>query len=112
MEQLTARVPEDMAAEIDDLADESDRSKSDVLRELLRKGLDADAMRAENTELRNRLQAMESRQRDTGELVEFVEEQRSLQREQAMRDRLRSEAGVFTRAKWWLTGMPKNESED
>lgn len=53
-------------------------------------------------ELRSKLVATSGKIEASNELVRVVEEEQSLQTRQA-------QAGVFTRAKWWLTGMPKED---
>lgn len=40
------------------------------------------------------------------ELVEYVEEQRQVERYRARRERMLDQAGIVTRAKWKLTGVP------
>lgn len=46
------------------------------------------------------------------ELVEYVDEQRELERYRERRERLLDQAGALTRAKWWLTGVPADELEE
>lgn len=54
-------------------------------------------------ELRSKLVATAERVDASNELVRVVEEEQSIQKR-------RAEAGILTRTKWWITGMPgKNE---
>ena len=46
------------------------------------------------------------------ELVEYVEQERTLQERRADREREREEAGIFTRAQWWLFGRPAEDTAD
>lgn len=112
MASYTLRVNEELESEIEDFMADSDVNQSEDLRKLIRRGLEYDSLQARNDELRNQLQAANKKNADIDELVEYHEEERSLQRIQNERDRLRSEAGVFTRFSWWVTGMPSVESED
>lgn len=64
-----------------------------VARELRECQQDLEHAEARRDELRRQLSAVNSRQEDVGELVEYVEEERSYR-----------EAGLATRAKWWLFG--------
>lgn len=50
-------------------------------------------------EMRSKLVATTEKVEASNELVRVVEEEQSLQSR-------RAQAGVLTRAKWWLTGMP------
>jgi peptidoglycan hydrolase CwlO-like protein len=53
-------------------------------------------------ELRNELAAANRRIDSADELVEYVSEERSVEQR-------RRQAGIVTRAKWFLTGMPDEE---
>lgn len=53
-------------------------------------------------ELRSKLIATTEKVDASNELVQVVEEEQSLQKQ-------RAQAGMLTRAKWWLTGMPSEE---
>lgn len=67
---------------------------------------EVESIEAERDDLQRQLRAVNSREDDVGELVEYVQEERSLQREDRARQRMKETAGVLTRAKWWVTGMP------
>ena len=63
----------------------------------------ATELEARAEELRNELQAANRRIDSANEIVEYVEEEKSLE------DR-RRKAGLGTRAKWWLFGMDDGEA--
>ena len=56
--------------------------------------------------LQRQLAATNSRIDEVTEIVEYVDEQRELERYRERRERMVDQAGVLTRAKWWLTGVP------
>jgi hypothetical protein len=74
------------------------------VRELLAKGLAFDervsALETENDRLRRELRATNARQEDVGELVEYVEREKSLQK----RREERRDAPLWRRAKWFIFG--------
>lgn len=53
-------------------------------------------LREENKRLRGELQTTNARQDDVGELVEYVEEQRSIERRRAEREERRRQANIIT----------------
>jgi flagellar biosynthesis chaperone FliJ len=73
---------------------------------------DLEDAEARQDALRRQLQAANSRDEDHQELVEYVQDERRLQRQREERERMKETAGVLTRAKWWVTGMPDPESAD
>ena len=85
-----------------DVAREYEERVNELEREL-------ESIRAERDDLRRQLSVANSREEDVGELVEYVQEERSLQRRREEREHMKETAGVFTRAKWWVTGMPDVE---
>ena len=97
---VAARVSPDTAAEIERLQNDGERSQSEAVRELLRRGIEADRLRRERDSLQNQLNTLAGREREHGELVEYVQEERSIQE----RERERRDAPVWRRAKWWLLG--------
>lgn len=105
MERLTIRLPEDLAEHIEDMADENGVSQSEAARRLIRRGTEYDDLRDERDRLRRQLSATNRRVDEHTELVEFVDEQRELDR----RKHRRRTAPVWTRAKWWLLGEPDEE---
>lgn len=58
--------------------------------------------RARADDLRRQLKETRAREEEIGELVEYVETERSLQERKAR-------AGLVTRAKWWAFGMDDEE---
>ena len=124
MKRVSLRLPEQALEEVEQYESDHDVSRSQALRELVEsaladeRGQDVDerlqSVRAELeekenkiTELRNQLQAVNSRERDVDELVEYVEEERQLQQ----RREERRDAPAWTRAKWWLFGRSRKESD-
>lgn len=112
MERLTIRIPEDVLEEIEARASADDVSQSEAARQLLRRGSEYDDLKRENERLRDQLAATNRRIDEHQELVEYVEEERSVQRQREEREQRRAQAGVLTRAKWWITGMPADEETD
>ena len=100
MAQASARVSEDVDADIQAFADEHDLSRSEAIRELLQRGVEYDRVRNENDRLQRNLQQLISQREEHGELVEYVEEERALQQ----RNQERQDAPAWRRAKWWLFG--------
>lgn len=100
MDKRTIRIPDDVAAEIDRRAEADDVSESAAARQLLRRGLEYDGLQAERDQLRNQLQAVNQREDNVGELVEYVERERELQR----RERERRDAPLWERARWFVFG--------
>jgi Arc/MetJ-type ribon-helix-helix transcriptional regulator len=97
---VAARVSPDTAAEIERLQNDGERSQSEAVRELLRRGIEADRLRRERDSLQNQLNTLAGREREHGELVEYVQEERSIQE----RREERRDAPAWRRAKWWLLG--------
>lgn len=79
-------------------------SKSEAVRSFIQRGEEAtrriDALENENERLRRQLQARNAREDDVTELVEYVEQERTLRE----RREERRDAPAWTRAKWWLLG--------
>jgi Arc/MetJ-type ribon-helix-helix transcriptional regulator len=117
MSRFTIRLDDDLTETIEDAVERGEfDTKAEAVRHYLRRGLGRDdveaeleAVKAERDELRNQLQAVTRQQRDVDDLVEYVEEERQLQRRRADRERQKETANVLRRAKWWLTGMPDDE---
>lgn len=117
MNRVSLSLPEDLDKELDDLVEDGEyESKSAAVRELIR---ECQRLRTEYDErvtayeqqiedLERKVERLENEKRmileqreENTELVRYVQEERTLERR-------RAEAGVLTRAKWWLTGMPTN----
>jgi Arc/MetJ-type ribon-helix-helix transcriptional regulator len=115
MEQTTIRLPAELLERIDESVADTEQSRSEYIREELRAAEElrerVDALEEEvadlETELervhREKRQVLEQRE-EHGELVAAVQEERDAEQR-------RREAGVMTRAKWWLTGMPAETDE-
>jgi len=67
---------------------------------------DLEHAEARQDDLRRQLQAANSRDEDHQELVEYVRDERRIQQRREEREELKATAGLLTRAKWWVTGMP------
>lgn len=104
MPQISARVSEELADQIETYSDETGEAKSETIRTLLQQGLEYEDIKNENERFRAQLAAANQRINASNELVEYVEEERSIARQ-------RARAGVFTRMKWWLTGMPEKDDD-
>lgn len=123
MQPTTIRLPDEVLTEVDDEAKDRGLSRSDYIRELIENRHDYARLQDDyEDQLRDyeetieRLQnekrlILEQREEHT-DLVEYVEEERSMQRRREDREQRRAEAGVLTRAKWWLTGMPEDDGGD
>jgi len=102
--RLTITLPEDMNARIAELSGDEGpyESKSEAVRELIRQGERLEEVERERDRLEEKLAAANSRGDDVGELVEYVEHERTI-REQ---ERERRRAPIWKRAKWWVLGEP------
>lgn len=84
-------------------------SKSDAIRTIIDRHeelqFEVDNLRQENKQLRDQLAATNQRIDEVNDLVEYVDEQRTLEQSRERREERRAQAGVLTRAKWWLVGM-------
>lgn len=104
MEQLTIRVQEDILEEIEEKADVEDTTKSAVAREYLKLGTEYENLQAEyddlqteNERLQNRIRKLIDMHNEHDELVRYVEENRTLQRQ-------KHEASAIDRLKWIVFG--------
>ena len=75
-------------------------SISEAVRDCIRRSQELESVRAERDDLRRQLRETNRRVDEHQELVEYVEEERSLQ--QAERER--RNAAIWTRAKYWIFG--------
>lgn len=60
----------------------------------------------ENERLRNEKRTLINQRKENTELVEYVEQQRDLERYRARREQMVDQAGMLTRWKWKFTGVP------
>jgi Arc/MetJ-type ribon-helix-helix transcriptional regulator len=109
MDRITVTLPTDMVDRIDDLAGDSGayESRSEAVRTLIRQGERLEEVERERDRLREQLAARNARADDVGELVEYVEHERAIRRE----ERRRRSAPVWKRAKWWVLGEPGGREE-
>ena len=103
---VAARVSPDTAAEIERLQNDGERSQSEAVRELLRRGIEADRLRRERDSLQNQLNTLAGREREHGELVEYVQEERSIREREAQTCEHRWRAILWQRAYWFVFGEP------
>lgn len=97
MRPVTTRIPDDTHRILEDMADEQDRSVSELVREHVEKGLEYDD-RVEELErqvirLENEKRALIEDREERQQLVKYVEDELSYR-----------EAGLGTRMKWFLFG--------
>lgn len=112
MKRITPQVREEHIEYIEEIQSKADGDISDA--EAIRRIFDQaiqcesqveqleselDHAEAQIEELRSKLVATTERVEASNELVKVVEEEQSLQKQ-------RAQAGILTRARWWLTGMP------
>lgn len=112
MDQIGVRIPEELNIELEDRAEDLDQSKSETVRDLLRKGLDynsrINSLKGRIDELQDQLVHERDRDSDVGELVEFVEDERDHQR---VKNKL-LHAPIWRRIKWKLVGVPQFKDDD
>lgn len=120
MTSISLRLNDEILESIDEEAKEKRVSRSEYIRDTLEARHESDVLRADldelqteyetlktkYDELQRQLAAVNSRQDDVTELVEFVEEQRDLTRYQERRQRQLDKANILTRWKWKVTGVP------
>ena len=102
--QVAARVSPDIAGEIDRLQSEEDCSQSEAVRVLLRRGIEHERLQRERDSLQNQLNTLAGREREHGELVEYVQEERSIREREAETRERRRRANLLRRAWWFLMG--------
>lgn len=130
MDQITLRLDEELLEAVEDEADEHGRSRSEHIRAILDERHDAetvdvaslqvaarehcalqrelDECRRDRERLRNEKRNIINQREEHGELVEFVEQEKTLQE----RREERASSNVLRRFKWWLTGAPIEDGED
>ena len=113
---VTIRAPEETVDEWDDEADARGMSRNQYLLEMIERGRDYERLESEHEDeirhleariddLQRQLRESNKRNDEVTELVEYVDSQRSYERQYRT-------AGLLTRAKWKLTGMPDPEDEN
>ena len=63
-------------------------------------------VKQENERLQNEKRTLINQRKETTELVEYIEQQRDLERYRARREQMVDQAGMLTRWKWKFTGVP------
>ncbi|MDG5821840.1 ribbon-helix-helix protein, CopG family [Natronococcus sp. A-GB7] len=108
------KLDESRVENLDSIAEDDGVSRSEVIRDLLDDALNtADDERVQ--ELEQRIHDLETElervHREKRQILEQREEHQELvkavQSEQSLAEK-KAQAGAFTRAKWWLTGMPSD----
>lgn len=98
-------------------------SRAEAFRDLVAKGLrydddvadleaELETLEARIDELTSQLQHQRERERDVEEVVEYVEEERSIQERRERERRRRESAGLATRAKWFLFGREFDDVDE
>ena len=114
MEQITLRIPEDALESLEGEAEGHNASRSEHIRDILESHLQngtnpdrvqeltkrVEELEAENDRLRREKRLILEQREEHGELVEYVEHERSLQ--ERREDRL--DAPVWKRGYWWVFG--------
>jgi len=98
-EQAGADSDAEAIREIFDRAMRTDARLEQLEAQLDERDAELQQSEARADELRSKLVAVTDRVEASNELVHVVQEEQTLAKRQA-------QAGVLTRAKWWLTGMP------
>ena len=161
MEQITVRLSTEVIEELDRIAEESNRSRAEVIRDELNPGEDADEVdrlrnelaltreeyeteienlkaeheseleelkaqyeeeiddleneiervRADRDDLKRQLRETNRRVDQHQELLEYVEEQREIERYRGRREQMLDQAGMLTRWKWKFTGVPVEDQD-
>ena len=114
MDKISVTLREDQVGQLSDLVGEKYEDRSKAVRDLLDRGFEykdlereLEQTEARVEDLRRQLQQANSRERDVDEIVTYVEEER-LDRQ---RERERSHAPAWRRAKWWLFGTPEDDRD-
>lgn len=99
----------DFEERINDLEREHDRERAELEREIneIKQELETRDNTIDN--LRNQLAATNRRVDQHQELVNYVREERNLERQRAEREERRAKAGILTKTKWALFGMSNEE---
>ena len=105
--QISIRFDEDRLAEIEARAEEEGVTRSGYIRDSIDAREQLAECRRENERLERRVRKLIEQREEHDELVRYVEEER-LDRQ---RERERSHAPAWRRAKWWLFGTPEDEPD-
>ena len=100
--RITVVVDDELLEQVDEY--DEDDNRSETVRELLKKGLAYDEKQCEVDRLNRKVSAIQSRREEHTELVEYVENQKQLQRD-------KQTASAVERAKWWLFGREFDDDD-
>ena len=100
MDSITLRLESDTIEALDTEAGEHGVSRSEYVRDILQSRHERDRLRAANERLQQRVQTLIDQREEHSELVNYVQEERSLQQ----RREERRDAPLWTRAKWYVLG--------
>lgn len=79
MQSITIKLPDTTLETLGKVAaEEYDGNRSEAIRDLIDKGLEYDKAKTENERLQRQLAAVNSRQEDIKDLVEYVEQEQAL----------------------------------
>jgi Arc/MetJ-type ribon-helix-helix transcriptional regulator len=112
MPRLTITISDEQAALLDEKVGDNGEyeSKSEAVRTFIQSGerlsQRVDELETENSRLRYQLTATNRRVDEHKELQRYVQEQWGVERRRARREERRAQAGILTKTKWMLTGMP------
>lgn len=129
MDPITFKLESNTLERLDSEAEEKELSRSEYLRNIIKTRDKTEELRKEyegkieeyerkieelqrkNEELRDKLAAANDRIDDTQEVVEYVEEEKKIQRQERSRKEEWRTAPLWRKAKWMVTGMPDNNGE-
>jgi TolA-binding protein len=107
--RVTVRLSDALASHIDAVRHDSETSDAEAVREAIRRSQRLNDVEARVDELETEVERLKREKRlileerdEKQELARYVEEERSA----AQR---RREAGLVTRAKWWLVGQDRDD---
>lgn len=114
MQQITLRLPEDVLEDVEAEAEEAGRTRSEYLREVIRTRNEhteeAEQLREQVDELQTEVERLQNEKRtileqreEKQELAQYVERERTINEQWR-------QAGIITRTKWKLLGMPESEA--
>jgi len=124
MDPITLRLSKETIDDVDTEADDHDLRRAEYLRRIVENRHEHErvrdeyeatlaeyeeriaALEDERDRLQRQLAATNARQDDLGELVEYVEGEKSLRE----RREARASAPVWRRAWWWITGAPEADA--
>ena len=118
-ESVTFKLDAETLKEIDQETDERDITRSEYLREIIDSRYKTDDLQAEIRAREQMIERLENEKRtliqnrkEHTELVEYVQEEREIQRQRQNLEYQRAEAGLLTRTKWWMFGMKSDDTSD